>query len=484
MRKSSTKVNIIYQVTYDILLMILPFLTSPYIARVLGAEGLGIYSYYYSVATYFVLFSQLGLKNYGNRMIAKYRDDRNKVNELFSNMAMIHIIISLLCVAVYVGYIFTVNENEKIYAIIMVAQVLSGLFDISWFYFGIENFKLTVFRSTVIKIINVVCVFTLVRDKGDLWLYCLIMALGMLFSQITLWVPLKKYVKFVRTSWTKMVVHIRPMLVLFIPTIAVSLYKYMDKIMIGLISSKVQLGFYENAEKVINIPTTVISSFGTVMLPKMSNMVVKKDKSIVKKYTGVSMLYVMWLAYALTFGLAGVALVFAPIFWGEEFRISGFLIMGLALTIPFTSFANVIRTQYLIPTEKDREFVVSVVSGSVVNLIINALLISKYGAIGAVIGTIMAEVTVCFIQCYVVRKELQIWDYFKQTIFFLGMGIVMFMVVFKLGDVLGVSIKTLVIQICLGAFIYCFGSFLYLYIKKEETFMSLLRTIKYKITRK
>lgn len=484
MKKTSTKVNIIYQVTYDVLLMILPFLTSPYVARVLGAEGLGIYSYYYSVATYFVLFSQLGIKNYGNRMIAKYRDDQEKVNELFSNMAMIHILISLLCVVVYGGYIFTVNANEKIYAIIMVAQVLSGLFDISWFYFGIENFKLTVLRSTAIKIINVICVFTFVRAKGDLWIYCLIMALGMLLSQITLWVPLKKYVKFVRPSWKKMIVHIKPMLILFVPTIAVSLYKYMDKIMIGLISSKTQLGFYENAEKVINIPTTVISSFGTVMLPKMSNMVAKKDKSIVRKYTGVSMLYVMWLAYALTFGLAGVASIFAPVFWGEEFRLSGFLIMGLALTIPFMSFANVIRTQYLIPTEKDREFVVSVVSGSVVNLIINAFLIPVYGAIGAVIGTIVAEITVCFIQCYAVRKELQIWKYFKQTLFFLGLGIVMFIVTFKLGDVLVESIGTLLIQICLGGFIYCLGSFLYLYVKKEETFMSMIRTVKYKITRK
>ena len=92
MKKSSTKVNIIYQVIYDILLMILPFLTSPYVARVLGANGLGIYSYYYSIATYFVLFSQLGIKNYGNRIIAKHRDNQEEVNELFSNLTTIHII--------------------------------------------------------------------------------------------------------------------------------------------------------------------------------------------------------------------------------------------------------------------------------------------------------------------------------------------------------------------------------------------------------
>lgn len=483
MKKSSTKVNIIYQVIYDILLMILPFLTSPYVARVLGANGLGIYSYYYSIATYFVLFSQLGIKNYGNRIIAKHRDNQEEVNELFSNLTTIHIIISLICVIVYISYIFTVNSNEKIYAIIMLAQVLSGLFDISWFYFGIEHFKLTVLRSTVIKILNVICVFTLVRSKSDLWIYCLIMALGMLLSQLTLWVPLKKYVKFVKPSWSKMTIHIKPMLVLFVPTIAVSLYKYMDKIMIGSISSKTQLGFYENAEKVINIPTTVITSFGTVMLPKMSNMMARKDKSEALKYTGVSMLYVMWLAYALTFGLAGVASIFAPVFWGDEFQLSGSLIMGLAATIPFMSFANVIRTQYLIPAEKDKEFMVSVVSGSVVNLIINALLIPKYGSVGATVGTIVAEVTVCFIQCYAVRKELRLWQYFSQTLFFLGAGAVMFFVIFKVGKVLGEGVVTLFIQICLGGILYCMTSFIYLYAKREVTFMSMLQSIKGKINK-
>ena len=484
MEKSSVKKNFMYQLIYDILIMILPFITSPYVARVIGAEGLGIYSYYYSIAYYFVLFSVLGLKNYGNRIIARCRDNQKQLNETFSNLAAVHILVSLVCSVVYIFYIVTVNKNERIYAIIMFAQVLSGLFDISWFYFGIEKFKLTVTRNTIIKIINVLCVFLLVKSKNDLWIYCIIMAFGMLISQIILWVPLKKYISFVKPQWSKMVVHIKPMLILFVPSIAVSLYKYMDKIMIGAISSKTQLGFYENAEKVINIPITVITSFGTVMLPKMSNMMAKKDKNEALKYTGISMLYVMWLAYALTFGLAGVETVFAPIFWGEEFKLSGYLIMGLAFTIPFMSFANVIRTQYLIPAEKDKEFMTSVVSGAVVNLLINGFLIPSMGSVGATIGTIVAEVTVCFIQCFAVRKELPLWGYFKQTIYFIGFGAVMFIVVFKLGYALGQTILTLFVQIFVGGIIYCLFSIAYFYTKREPTFMAMLKSIQSKIMQK
>lgn len=474
MKSNSVKKNFIYQLVYDILIMILPFLTSPYIARVIGAEGLGIYSYHYSISYYFVLFSILGLRNYGNRTIAKCRDNKEELDSTFSNLLAVHILVSLICCVGYIAYLFVVNQNEKIYAAIMFIQVLSGLFDISWFYFGIEHFKLTVSINTVVKVVNVICVFVFVKNTKDLWIYCLIMALGALISQIALWFPLNKYVHLVRPQWQIMKTHIKPMLILFIPSIAVSLYKYMDKIMIGVLSNKIQLGFYENAEKVINIPTTIITSFGTVMLPKMSNLMSTKGKNEIGRYIKISMFYVMWLSYALTFGLASVATVFAPVFWGTDFYQSGLIIMGLAITIPFISFANVIRTQYLIPSSRDKEFMVSVVSGAVVNLIVNAILIPTKGSFGAMIGTIIAEVTVCAIQCWTVRKELQLFDLFKQSSPFVFFGILMFAVVFGMGRVLSCNVMTLLLQIAMGGLIYCAVSFVYLYHIKETTFLNIV----------
>lgn len=145
-----------------------------------------------------------------------------------------------ICCLIYVLYIIFV-ASEKLYAWIQFFYVLSGLFDISWFYFGIEKFKLTVTRNVTIKIINVICVFAFVRDANDLWKYCLIMALGMLISQVALWLPLKKYVRICKPTWENMVPHISPLFILFIPAIAVSLYKYMDKIMIGALSSKAEV---------------------------------------------------------------------------------------------------------------------------------------------------------------------------------------------------------------------------------------------------
>lgn len=477
MQKTSIKKNFMYQMVYQVLIIILPFITSPYIARVIGAEGLGTYSYSYSVAYYFVLFSMLGLSNYGNRIIAQNRENKNKLNEVFSNVLAIHILFSSLCTIIYFIYA-AFFAQDRIYAMIQIAYVLSGLFDISWFYFGIEKFKLTVTRNTIIKILNVICVFAFVKTTTDLWKYCLIMSLGMFISQVSLWIPLKKYVKIIKPQFSKTIIHIKPLFILFIPAIAVSLYKYMDKIMIGSLSNKIQLGYYENAEKMINIPLAVIMSFGTVMLPKMSNLVSTKNKEEANRYIELSMKYVMCLAFALAFGLAGVGKIFAPVFWGKTFYLSGLLIMGLSVTIPFMSFANVIRTQYLIPVEKDKEYLSSVIGGAVINLIINGCLIPKYGAIGATVGTIAAECVVCIIQSWVVRKELPLKDYIINVIPFFIFGIIMFGVVYKYGALRGVSVVTLLVQIIVGVIVYGILTFVYLYMTKDNILIGMLNKIR------
>lgn len=472
-KEFNLKKNFAYQMIYELLVFILPFITSPYISRVIGAEGLGIYSYSYSIAYYFVLFSLLGIKNYGNRAIARARDDQETLDSTFSSLFIVHLIISIIFCVAYVLYILIKKENQ-LYAALQLFYVLSGLFDISWFYFGIEHFKLTVTRNIIIRIINVLCVFLFVKTDNDLWKYCLIMSFGQLISQCSLWIPLKKYVHYIKPTWIDMKVHIKPLIILFIPAIAVSLYKYMDKIMLGMISSKTELGYYENAEKVVNIPTTIIASFGTVMLPKMSNLVATTNNSIVQKYIAISMKYVMWLAFALAFGLAAVGKTFAPIFWGAGFEYSGTIIMYLSLTIPFISFANVIRTQYLIPNERDKSYLISVSIGAIVNFIVNSLLIPKQGAIGAAIGTICAEITVCLIQTFAVRKELSIYEYFKNFKFFIIVGLGMFVIVYYIGDYLELSVLSVLVQVLTGVLVYTGITIIYFIYHKDKIVLNLI----------
>lgn len=483
MNQSSIKNNFLYQMSYQVLAMILPLITSPYIARVIDVAGVGTYSYSYSIAQYFVLFSMAGVKLYGNRAIAQCRFEKEKLNKTFSEILFLHIFISCLCCIVYIGYIVCLQQ-DRLYAVIQMAYVLSALFDISWFYFGIEQFKVTSVRNIIVKILTVICIFVFVDAECDLWKYCAIMAIGTLVSQLMLWLTLSNYVKIVRPKIADMMVHLKPMLVLFLPSIAISLYKYMDKIMLGELSGRVQLGYYENAEKVISIPSEIIAAFGAVMLPKMSNLAVSDNIKQTAYYIEKSMRYVMCLALGLSFGLGSIGDVFAPVFWGENFYFAGKIIKGLAVTIPFVSFANIIRTQYLIPRVKDNVFLISIVLGAIANLIMNVTLIPYIGSMGATIGTIVAEATVCLAQCYAVRKELEIVKYLKNLTPFVVIGIVMFAGVCIMGEAFGTSIQTLIIQILSGGVFYCVMSGVYLYLTKEEYFMNSVSEIINKIYKK
>lgn len=248
----------------------------------------------------------------------------------------------------------------------------------------------------------------------------------------------------------------------------------MDKIMLGFICSNVQVGFYENAEKIINVPMSLIMAFGVVLMPRIANMVAGRDKGEVVKLINISMEAIMLLAIAISFGLAGISFVLAPVFFGYEFEECGILIMGLAVTVPFMAFANVIRTQYLIPYKKDRIFVVSLFLGAAINLIANIILIPYMAARGAVVGTIVAEIVVCIYQSYSVRKSLSIKNYMLKFVPFVVVGIVMFIVVFQIGEIMDADIFTLIFQLVTGIFIYGVGVLL-LVLKRRTELMVLLK---------
>lgn len=472
------KKNIVYQASFDVISMIVPLLTSPYLARVIGAEGLGIYSYHYTIAYYFNLLAALGMLNHGNRAIAKCRDNQKELNITFSNLVAIQATTSIICITMYILFAILIgNQSERIYNLIMIIQVMSSLFDISWFYFGTENFKYTVSINAIVKALNLVAVFVFVKTRDDLWIYFVIMSLGLFISQIALWFPLRKYVSFVRPQLSVMSTHFKPLFVLFLPTIAVSLYKFMDKIMIGIMSDKSQLGFYENAEKVITLPLTIIASFGTVMIPRISNMLANNEQKDSIRYTKASALYVMALAYALAFGFASTGHVFAPVYWGDGFNLSGSIIMSLSITIPFISFANIIRTQYLIPNERDKEIVISSFFGALINLIINYLLIPSMGAKGATVGTIAAEIMVCCIQCLSVRRSIPLWEIFRQSLPFIIFGGTMFAIVYRVGETHSSTVITLITQIFVGILIYGIESGIYLWVRKDTLLLSLINRI-------
>lgn len=473
----SVKKNFIYNLSYQILIMILPLITTPYISRVIGAEGVGIQSYTYSIVNYFVLFAMLGINNHGNRSVAMVRNDKEKLSRTFISIYTIQAIMSILMIILYSLYIIFISKDYKIIFIIQLIYIIGALFDINWFFFGMEQFKITVVRNTIVKLISVFSIFLFVKDSNDLYLYSLILALGVLISQLILWKFLIRYIKFTKVKLYEIKENIKPILILFIPVIAISIYKIMDKIMLGSISNVIQVGFYENSERIIGIPIGIITALGTVMLPKMSNLLSNGDEEKSKKYIAMSLRFAMFIAFGAMFGLIGVSKVIIPIFLGDKFIECVDIVSMLSITLIFIAWANVIRTQLLIPRKKDKVYIISTFIGAIVNLVINIVLISRLGAVGAAIGTIFAEAVVCIYQTIMIRKEINVKEYLISNIFFAIPGFIMLIIINIIGDILGNSLLSGIIQIVIGGVIYCLISFGYMIIIKDQLLMGMINKI-------
>ena len=474
LKKKGIKINLIYNIIYQLLLIFLPLISTPYISRILGPEKIGIYSYTYSIAYNFMLIIMLGVSNYGNRTIASVKEDEEKLCKTFWSIYYFQLIRAVVLIIIYLISVTIFFDKYKFIFYLQSIYLFSGLLDISWFFFGMEEFKITVLKNIVIKILSIISMFCFVKTENDLWIYTLIMTTSTLLSQLYLWRYIKDKLKRQKFSFKELIPHIKPELILFIPVIAISLYKIMDKIMLGLLSNMEQVGFYQNTEKLINIPLGLITALGTVMLPRMSNLLAKKEEKKVEKYIEKSMLFTSFLSNAFCFGLAGVSSIISIVFLGEKFMDCDKLILYLSFSIIFLAWANVIRTQYLIPKKMDKSYIISVFLGAFSNLIINFALIPRYHAFGAVIGTVIAEAVVCISQTFFVSKKLNIKKYIYDFIPFFLFGLMMFITLKIVDKYIAYNTLSLICMISIGALVYLSLSGIYMFLCKKDILLELL----------
>lgn len=463
------KKNFLLNIIYQIFILIIPLITTPYVSRVLGSNGIGIYSFTYSIVYYFMIFAMLGLNNYGNRTIAKCRDNKEKLSKTFKEIYTMQLITSLSMITLYFLYIIIFDNQYKLIAIIQSMYVISCTFDINWFFFGIEKFKLTVTRNTFIKLLSLILIFVFVKDSNDVWIYTLILSGSILLSQLLLWPFVKKYVNKTKLKFADIKKHFKPCFTLFLPVIAVTIYKMMDKTMLGLMTNVNEVGFYESAEKIINVPNAIIAALGTVMLPRMSNIYANKKDKEASKMIDYSIKLMMFLAFAMTFGLIAISKDFTILFFGGEFTKTSLLISLLSITILFLSWGNVLRTQYLIPKEKDNIYIISAFIGALTNLICNFIFIPLFASAGACIGTILAEFFVMFYQSLKIRKELPLKKYLYDVIPFFFKSVIMFIIILLFGKLqINVYLK-LCLQFIIAVVVYCSLNYKYvLQVIKEK----------------
>ena len=423
---NKTVKNVFFNVTYQILNIIIPLITAPYIARVMKPEGVGIYSYSNSIAGYFAVFMLLGIANYGSRTIAMSMSSGKRVlSEKFWEMYCFQLITSLVCITLFLILIFSFDFKYKTALLAQIFYLLSIALDISWYFAGTSQFRITVASGFTIKVLQTVAIFSIVKTENDIIKYILIMSFSSFISMAALWCFALKQISFVKVSANGIIQHIKPNLILFIPALASSVFVYMDKIMLGIIASSKSLGLYEYSEKIVRLPLTVIGAIGTVLMPRISMLVAENSPNEVKKYINLSVRYISLLAVAMGFGVCAIAPELALVYLGEDFKACGPLMQIMSIIIITNSFADIIRTQYLIPMKKEKIYIYSVIFGACINLILNGIFIPVLGSAGAAIGTIGAELTVVISYIAATFKELPFKKFSLEWLASISCGLVM-----------------------------------------------------------
>lgn len=421
--------NYLYNLSYQILMVISPLITAPYISRVLHADGVGVYSYTFTLATAFSLFAALGVNTYGQREIAYCQDDVIKRSKTFWEIFIGRLITTAIVGVTYLVFCFAYKEYT-FYLLLQAFIVFANMIDISWLYQGLENFKVIAVRNIFIKIFTVVMIFWMVKEPTHVGRYILINSLSAFASYTFFFVGLKKEIVKIPVSeldWRK---HIKGSLEFFIPLIATQLYSQLDKIMLGAITRDTfENGYYEQARKIVNILVMILTSVNSVMYPRISYLFANGEKSEIKKSYKISLRTVCLILMPMILGVCITADNFVVWFFGSEYVPVANLMKWSSLLLVFMAMGNFVGMQYLSPMGMQNKMTKAYLIAAAVNFCLNLLLIPCLYSVGALIASIAAEAVSCFMQLHYFEKSeyaIPLWKtMWKYVVAALVMGVIL-----------------------------------------------------------
>ncbi len=447
--------NFVFNFIYQLTSVITPLLTTPYTSRVLRSYGIGVYSYTNAIAIGFSLFAALGVNNYGQREIAYYQEDIYKRSLIFMELMFIRGGISGVVLAIYCIFSFC-YKTYTIYLLQQMFIIIGVMFDISWFFSGIEDFKKIAVRNVAVKSVMIFLIFAFVKTESDIGRYILINSITTLLGNIMLWMGLRKVI--VRVPFKQLYFrrHIKGVIELFVPLIAVQIYSQLDKVMLGILADNIhESGYYEEARKLISAPIALLVSINTVLLPRVSNLYAHQQKEqIIKLYKESTSILLMMLIPAMA-GMVIISNNLVAWFLGSDFMKVAYL---LKLSVPmllFMAIGNFVGIQYLIPTGQQNIMTIIYICSAVINVLLNFLLIPTLYSEGALIASCIAEVFSGSFQLVLLKRSEFNFSVCKGVWKYLISAIIMYIVLFIMDkNVNSSGIQYTLIQIVIGIIVY------------------------------
>ncbi|VEE13317.1 flippase [Streptococcus milleri] len=396
--------NYAYNFSYQLLVIILPILTTPYVTRIFSSEDLGTYGYFNSIVTYFILLATLGVANYGTKEVSA---NRKNIQLTFWGIYSLQVAAAFISIILYLLLCWSVPGMQNPVAYILGLSLLSKGLDISWLFQGLEDFRKITIRNITVKLLGVLSIFLFVKIPNDLYLYVFLLTGFELLGQLSMWLPAKEFIGKPHFDVVHAKEHLKPVILLFLPQIAISLYVTLDRTMLGALSSTKDVGIYDQALKIINILLTIVTSLGSVMLPRVSSLLSSGDYKAVNKMHEMSFLIYNLIIFPIIAGMLIVNKDFVNFFLGKDFQEARVAIDIMITRMFFIGWTNIMGIQILIPHNKNREFMLSTTIPAFVSVGLNLLLIPSLGFVGASITSVLTEALVWVIQYYYTRSYLK-----------------------------------------------------------------------------
>lgn len=464
----SIKRNYFYNAAYNVLTVLTPLITAPYISRVLKADGVGTASFVASVVEYFVIFADMGTGSYGQRETSYHQDDADGRSIVFWENFFLRAINTAVALVIYFLFILSFMESYRVIFLIYALNILSLVCNVGWFFAGLEEFGRLVFRNLVVRIIGIAFIFLFIKTKSDLPLYVFGLIFFNIAGAVVMWAYLPAYVKRPDFRNIHPFRNIKTVLSLFLPTIAIQIYTVLDKSMLGFFTENgFENGYYEQSMKISRAVLPLIISLGGVMIPRIGYLFGKNDRALISSYMYRSYNFVWFLAVPLCFGLFGISDNFVPWFFGEGYeKVSGLLKISSFLIIAI-GFNHTTGAQYLIPTGRQNLYTCAVVAGAAVNFFMNIIMIRMFKSYGAMIASVTAEGLIAVIELYMIRRELSMMRILSSGKNYIIAGVIMLAVLLIMNVKLTPSVIHTFIMIFAGAGIY----FAVLFVMRDKFFM-------------
>lgn len=456
MHQVGIKKNFILSTLYQVLTMLTPFITAPYVSRILESDGVGIYSFTFSVQMYFSLFAALGTASYGSREIAIERNDKERYSKLFWEIELLSVLTTFLTLILW-GWWLLIARSNKLYYIILSLNILAVAFDISWLFTGLEQFQYIVYRNSIFKLLSIAAIFLFIKQKDDLPIYFLIMVLSTLASNMSMWISLPKFVTKVDISTLQIKKHFKETMIYFIPTISTSIYTVLDKTLIGVITkNESENGYYEQATKIVNMAKTFsFVSLNSILGSRISYLYSEKKYDEIKFRIERSINYITFISFGLCFGIIGVSTRFVPLFFGKGYERVIPILCLLTPVILIIGISNCLGSHYYTPVGLRKQSARYIITGSFVNLICNIILIPKLWSYGAVIGTLVAETTITVLYLLHCDHYLETKTLLRVAWKKMVAGVVMLAIILLINLVITNDIIALLTEFLAGITVYC-----------------------------